>query len=189
MKKVLAVLVLLAALAVWLRTTPQYSYFMLRSALEQGDAETVEKLADLDAAVTVAGQLTAAATEESARQAAGDVGAKIASVFGGLLQLAQPLAPAVKDELKSRIRKKEYAREWGLFVPGPVAKDLFAVQKLDQSALLEVNGTCKGKDATLKLVLEKRPGPAMGLISDWKVTGVDKGSMPAFARTCLVESK
>jgi len=187
MKKVLLVLVLLGALAVWVRTTPQYSYFMLRSALEQGDAETTEKLADLDAALSVAAQLAAAGTEESARQAAGEVGAKIASLFGGLLQLAQPLGPAVKDELKSRIRKKEYAQQWGPFVPGPVVRDLFSVQKLDASALLEVAGTCKGKDARLKLVLEKRPGPLLGLLPDWKVTGVDKDSMPAFARACLLE--
>ncbi len=187
MKKALLVLVLLLGVAGWVRTTPQYSYFMLRWALEQGDVAQVEKLADLDAAVTTAAQMAAASTEESARDAGGDVAAKIASLFTGLFQLANPLGPAVKDELKLRIGKKEYAQEWGPFVPGPVAGGLFAVQKLDASALLTVSGTCHGKDAQLKLVMEKRPGPLFGLVPDWKVTGVEKDSMPAFVKACVLK--
>jgi hypothetical protein len=184
-KKLIVVVVLLAAAGVFVRGTPQCSYFMLRQALASGDVETVERHADLDTAISVAAEIAAASTEESARDAAGDVGAKIASLFTGLFQLANPLGPAVKDELKVRIAKKEYASEWGIFVPGPALKDLLTVQKLDQSALITVSGTCHGKDASLKLVMEKRPGPAFGFINDWKLTGVDKSSLPAFARVCL----
>lgn len=185
MKKVLFVLVLLAVAAVFVRGTPQCSYFLLRQALASGDVETVEKHADLDAAISTAADIAAAGTEESARDAAGDVGAKIAGLFSGLFQLANPLGPAVKEELEKRIAKKEYATEWGAFVPGPALKDLVSVQKLDSSALITVSGTCHGKEAALRLVMEKRPGPAFGFISDWKVTGIDKASLAPFARTCV----
>jgi hypothetical protein len=184
-KKLIFVVGVLAAAGVFVRGTPQCSYFLLRQALESGDVETVEKHADLDAAISTAADVAAAGTEESARDAAGDVGAKIAGLFAGLFQLANPLGPAVKDELKTRIAKKEYATEWGAFVPGSPLKDMLSVQKLDTSALLTVSGTCHGKEAALKLVMEKRPGPVFGLINDWKITGVDKTSLPAFARVCV----
>ena len=186
MKKFLALVVLLVAAAIWVRRSPEFSYFSLRSALERGDLITVEEHVDLDEAVTVAGQLASAATEEAARDAAGDAAAKVASLLGGLFKLAQPLGAPLRSELEGRISRKELAISWGPFVPGPALQGVMHLQRLDNSALVQVDGTCGGRPASLTLVMERGVGPLFGLISDWRVSGVDKGSLPAFAKTCLL---
>ena len=189
MKKFLFLLVVLAAATAWVRSTPEYSYDRLRGALETGDILTVEEHLDL-AVITGLGVDMLAATGVAAAKEAGG-GAIGAALVGALAEAFAPavktaLAPLTVDDLRKSIVNREYATRLGAFEMEGVIDGLRHLQKLDQSALLDLNGHCGQKPARLRLVLEKRGGPLKGLIPNWKVVGIDKTSLPEFAQACVV---
>ena len=187
MKKALVVVLLLAGAAVWIRGTPQYSYWRLRSALAEGDVATVEEHLDLATLSGVMVDVAAATAGEAAREAGGDLAGvllgALADAYGAVLKGA--VAPVTVDTLKQQIAAKEWATKVGPFELDAPMSAVAQVQRLDQSALVDQGGRCGGKEARLRLVMEKRGGPLGGLLANWKVTGVDKASLPAFVRTCV----
>lgn len=189
MKKFLLLVAVLAAAAGWVRSTPEYSYYRLRGALAAGDVPTVEEHLDLAVITGLAVDLLAATGVEAAKEAGG--GPLGAALVGALAEAFAPavkgvLAPLSADEVKRGIAAKEHATRIGAFELAGTADGLRNLQRLDQSALLDLNGKCGAKETRLRLVLEKRGGPLGGLVPNWKVVGVDKASLPEFAKACAV---
>jgi hypothetical protein len=189
MKRALLVVVLLAVATGWVRGTPEYSYYRLRNALEAGDVVTVQQHLDLAVVSGIVVDLFAATTTQAAKEAAGSVGSVIVGAIADALSPAVKgaLGPLTVDDIKKSVANKEYAKKVGPFEYGKTLDGVLSVQHMDASALIDLNGTCNGKPAHLKLVLEKNLGPLGGLIPNWKVTGVDKASLPDFVKACAAE--
>jgi hypothetical protein len=188
-KRALLVAVLCAIAAGWVRGTPEYSYWRLRSALEQGDVVTAEEHLDLAVIPGVVVDIFAATTAQAAKEATGSVGSVIVGAIADALSplVKGAIAPFTVDDVKKGISSKEYAKKIGAFELGPTMDGALSVQRLDQSALIDLNGNCGGKAAKLRLVLEKKNGPVGGLVPNWRVTGVDKASLPDFVKACAPE--
>jgi hypothetical protein len=190
MKKALLLMLALAAAAGLVRGTPEYSYHRLRGALTAGDVATVEQHLDLGVISGLAVDMLAATTAEAAKETAGSIGSALVNAFAAALSpvLKGALAPLSADEVRKGIADKQYASKLGEFEFEGVFDGLRSIQRLDSSALVDLNGRCGGKSAKLRLVMEKHGGPVSSLIPNWKVTGVDKASLPEFVKACLPEA-
>lgn len=190
MKKALFLLVVLAAAGGYVRGTPEYSYYRLRGALEAGDVPTVEEHLDLGVISGLAVDLVAATTAEAAKETAGTIGGALVNAFAAALApvVKGALAPLTSDDVKKGIASKEYAKKIGGFEFEGTFDGLRHMQKLDATTLVDLNGFCGQKPARLRLVMEKRGGPVSGLIPNWRVTGIDKTSLPEFVKACVPEA-
>lgn len=189
MKKALFLLVVLVAAAGWVRGTPEYSYYRLRGALERGDVRMVEDHMDLGVISGLAVDLLAATTSQAAKESAGTLGEALVNAVAAALSpvVKGALAPLTAEEVKKGIANKDYAKKLGEFEFAGALDGVLSMQKLDKSVLVDLNGTCGQKPAKLRLVMERYGGPVSGLVPNWKVTGIDKASLPEFARACLPE--
>ncbi len=190
MKKALFLLLVLAAAAAWVRSTPEYSYYRLRGALEAGNVPTAEEHLDLGVISGLAVDLLAATTAEAAKETAGSVGSALVNAFAAVLApaLKTAIAPLSADDVRKAIASKDYATRIGEFRFEGTMDGLRHTQRLDSSALVDLNGHCGTKPVKLRLVMEKHGGPVGGLIPNWKVTGIDKASLPEFVKACLPET-
>ncbi len=188
MKKLLFLAVVVGGVALWGRATPQYAYWQLRAALEQGDVAAVEQYADLKALSGVAVDVLAAAGEQVAEDEGGKLAGTVTRLFGALLRapLKEALGPAALDDLKASIGRKELAAGIGDFTfDGPLS-GLTRVESFGTSAQVEVTGQCKGKPASVKLVFERRPDALVSFFAPYRAVGVERDSLKGLTKTCML---
>lgn len=196
MKKLLALVLIVAALGFVVRNLPHYSIYRLSQAIEAGELDTVMKYADLNKFAELPVDLSVEMASAGMKEAAGGLGEALAKLFGVpvgevVKQVGGPLAT---QELRRRVENRDLRSLLGGFEPKTGLGWFGGVQRIgDDAAILTVDGTCpsrerKGERVEIKVGIDfaKVKGPIAGLPYDWRAMGVEANSLRQVIRDCAL---
>ena len=192
----LAVVAGLGCGALWLWESPYFAMVQIEKGFDEHDAVRVETYVDLEAFVRSGVDVMAALAKEQIGVNGNDLGSR---VLGGLLgavtdKIGDAAAIAGAVEVRRAIQQGRLALSVGPFVVDDGVKAFGGMQRFQSSAIVDVNGSCNGKPAVLRVIFEERNAKdgsgllgLLGVLGHPKrfvVVGVDKESLPALARAC-----
>lgn len=194
MKKLVALLLVGAALAFVVRNSPHFSVFRLQRALQAGELTEVMRYADLAAFAELPVDITVAMASAGMKDAAGVVGAALAKIFGGAVgaTVKQVGGQVATQELRRRVEARDLEGLLGGFRPKTGFGWYGGIQLLgSEAAILTVEGTCasrehKGERVETRMGIDLRrvKGELFGLPVDWRASGVEANSMKQLIRDC-----
>lgn len=182
----LAVLAALAYGALWTWQSPYFALHQIDRGLDERDPVRVERYVDLEALVKAAAEITGALASEELGTTGDDVGSKVLGALVGAVAKGVGEAAAVQGavELRRAIQEGRVDRAFGPFVVEDGLEAFGTMQRFDASALVELQGTCRGHDASVRVVFEEKAGPTFGYPKKWVLVGVDSQSVKELARQC-----
>ena len=188
MKKlfVLFVLVGLGYGALWLWQSPYFALQQIDQGIADNDPVRVERYIDLEVLVRAAVQVSAALAKEELGVAGTDLGSSLLGSLVGAVAQGVGEAAALQGAMTVRkaIQQGRMQKSLGPFVVHEGWRALGSTQKFDDSALVTLNGSCAGQDASVRVVFEQRDGPSFGYPKKWVLVGVDKDSIVLLGKTC-----
>ena len=188
MKKLafLAVLIVLAygALRVW--ESPYFALWQIDKGLDERDPVLVERYVDLESVVKAAVDVTGAIAGDRLGARGTDVGSSVlGAIVGAVTRGVGEVASAQGAvELRRAIQEGRVQRGLGPFTVKPGWAGVGSTQRFDRSALVELEGTCDGHDAHLRVIFEEHDGAMLGHPRRWVLVGVDKDSLALLAKEC-----
>lgn len=189
MKRLLwsAIVAGLALLAFKAWESPYYALRQIDAGLDARDAVAVERYVDLESMVVALASAAGAMASEGIGAASGDLGSR---VVGALVDaVARGVGDVVRTEGAMELRRAiqegrlpravgPFALKEGLAAFGP------AQTFQEDTALVELKGTCRGRDASLLLRFSRRNGPVFGRPYRYVLTGFDEPSVKALVKQC-----
>lgn len=172
--------------ALWAWQSPYFALYQIDRGLHENDPVRVESYADLEALVKAAAEVTGAFANEDLGTGGSDIGSKVLGALVGAVARGVGEAAAVQGavELRRAIQDGRVKRELGPFVVNDGVEAFGGMQRFDESALVELKGSCKGTDASVRVVFEEKDGPTLGYPKKWVLVGVDTDSVKLLARQC-----
>ena len=184
---VLLVLVGIGYGALWAWQSPYFALHQIDKGIDEKDPGRVERYVDLEALVKAAVEVTAAIATEELGAGGKDLGSAIVGSLVGAVAKGVGEAASVEGamELRRAIQQGNVSRSLGPFVIDEGWQALGGIQKFDRSALVTLNGTCEGRDASVRVMFEERDGDmALGYPKKWVLVGVDKDSLKELGKQC-----
>jgi hypothetical protein len=193
MKKLLALVLVLAVGAFFARSSVYYSVFQLQQGLERGDLDQVMRHADLKSFAELPVDLTVAMAAAESKDAAGALGEALVQAFGGAIGagIKQVGGQVAVEVLREKIVKKELVGLTGGFRPNSGLTWFGGAQSVGEARIVTIVGSCDSREDKMKrlevpvgVTFSPSPGPYLGYPVDWRAMGVEANSLKQLIRDC-----
>lgn len=178
------VLVVIAAAAAWLRSSPYWTLLEIHQGLTTKDVARVEQVVALErfAASSAAAMGAAVGNEIGGRDPGGALLGTIAELVGR--GVGEAVAKDAARGLRQAITEGSLTRRVG---PLEVNEGFAAVGRVAttiEGAQVELLGTCDGSPASVVLELERHDGPLAGHPRSFVLVGIEPGSAKQLGKQC-----
>lgn len=189
MKRLLVLVIVVGLLVVAFKAweSPYFSLLQIHRGLEARDPVAVERYVDLEAMVVATASMAGTLARDAIGVQGDDVGSKVISALVGAAAKGVGEAVSVQGamELRRAVREGRVARGVGSFVLKEGAWALGTMETLEEDvALVELHGTCGGRDASLAMRFSRKDGPVVGRPWRWVMSGVDEPSVSRLIARC-----
>jgi hypothetical protein len=172
-------------IAAWLRESPYWTLWRVHQGLATRDVALVEEFVALER--FAASSSAALGGAVSSGVAGGGIGAAMASAIGELVGrgLGEVVAPEAARMLREQIAGGSLEKTLGPFVVHDGLSAVGRVGTTIDGAQVELQGTCRGHEASLVLDLVVRAGPILGHPRHYVIVGIDPASARSLATQCI----
>jgi hypothetical protein len=171
----------------WFLESPYYTLVRIDRALESHDVVTLEKFADLKALAQAGVDAEGARVNQAIGVRDSDPAGKLVGDIVGFVAhtIGSAAAWANADEMRRQVRDGHGGMHLGPFTPNTGWRALGVSERHGDETLVELNGTCEGFTAMIKLRFTRHEdGRVSGHPTRYVLTGVDDDSLKSLARMC-----